>query len=252
MDRAADTSVRQWRIGELAKRTGLSIRALRHYDEIGLLVPSERSFSGYRLYSDSDLQRLYRIVALRQLGMSLEEIARVLDGAESDLRETVRRQLEALERQRELQDRLRARLQSILEALDRAEEPSTNLFIEASEVTIMIEKYYTPQQLEQLAQRERELGPEAVEQAQREWGELITSVERERAQGTDFASPRMQDLARRWQELIGRFTGGDAGIRDSLRDMYDREGAERASRGAVDHELMEYVGEAIRALEVAE
>lgn len=157
MDRTADTDERRWRIGELAKRTGLSVRALRHYDEIGLLVPSERSFSGYRLYSDDDLRRLYRIVALRQLGMGLEEIATVLEGEGPDPRVTVRRQLEALERQRELQDRLRSRLLSILEALDHTDEPSADLFIEAIEVTSMIEKYYTPDQLEQLKERERKL-----------------------------------------------------------------------------------------------
>jgi DNA-binding transcriptional MerR regulator len=252
MDREADTEERRWRIGELAKRTGLSVRALRHYDEIGLLAPSERSYSGYRLYSDRDLRRLYRIVALRQLGMGLEEISDVLEGEGPDPRVTVRRQLEALERQRELQDRLRSRLQSILEVLDHADEPSAELFIEAIEVTVMIEKYYTPEQLEQLRQRERELGPEAIERAQREWTELIAAVQSERAQGTDPTNPRVQALAHRWQELIGQFTGGDPGIHASLSAMYDNEPAESASRSAFDDQLKEYIGKAIRPLPTAE
>jgi len=237
-----------WQIGELAKRTGVSVRALRHYDEIGLLVPSERSFAGYRLYSDLEVRRLYRILALRQVGMGLEQIRALLQAGRADVRGTVRAQLQALDRQRELQERLRARLQAILEVLDRQAEPSTDLFIEAIEVTVMIEKYYTPQQLEQLAQRERELGPGEIEQAQRGWEELIAAVKHERDQGTDPAGPRMQELARRWQELIGQFTGGDPGIRDSLNAMYENEGAERASRGALDSELMGYVSAAIQAL----
>jgi len=210
MDRRPDSDDRQWRIGELAKRTGLSVRALRHYDEIGLLVPSERSRSGYKtLYSGFDLRRLYRIVAMRQLGMSLEQIARVLDGAEVDLRATVRGQLAALERQLDLQERLRVRLRSILQRLDRETEPSTDLFIDAIEVTTMIEKHYTPDQLDQVAQRARELGPEAIEPAQGDWAELIAAVRRERDAGTDATSARMQEFARRWQEPIGQFTGAN-------------------------------------------
>ncbi len=238
----------RWKIGELARRTGMSVRALRHYDEIGLLVPSERSLSGYRLYSERDLRRLYRIVALRQLGMQLEEIGARLDDQDADPRVTVRLQLEALERQRELEDRLRSRLVSILEVLDKADEPSVDLFIEAIEVTIMSEKYYTPEQREQLRQRAQDLGPEAIERAERDWSELIAAVQNERERGTDPASPRLHELARRWQELIEQFTGGDAGIRDSLNSMYEHEGSGRASRGAFDAELGQYMGRAIRAL----
>lgn len=252
MDRTSDRRPPRWRIGELAERTGLSVRALRHYDQLGLLVPSERSLSGYRLYSDSDLRRLYRIVALRQLGMSLEQIAHLLVGPGADLREVIRGQLEALERQRELQERLHARLTSILEALDRQVEPSSEKFIEAIEVTMMIEKYYTPDQLEQLKERERQLGPEAIEQAQRDWEELIAEVRREQARGSDPTSPPVLALARRWQELIEQFTGGDPGVRASLTAMYQNEPAEAASRGALDNTLMEYVGKALEALDRAE
>jgi DNA-binding transcriptional MerR regulator len=66
-------SGRQLRVGEVAKATGLTVRALHHYDDIGLLVPSARSEAGYRLYSDGDVARLYRILALRAVGFTLEE-----------------------------------------------------------------------------------------------------------------------------------------------------------------------------------
>ncbi len=221
-----------WQIGELSRRTGLSVRALRHYDEIGLLVPSGRSFSDYRLYSDLDLRRLYRIVAMRQLGMGLKQISAVLEGGGPDVRATVRAQLEAIDREREMQERLRARLKSILEVLDREDDPSADLFIEAIEVTVMIEKYYTHDQRAVLAKRGREAGAEGVQEAEREWTELIDAVQRERANGTDPESPRMLELARRWQQLIEKFTGGDDGLHRSLGQMYKQEGAERASRGA--------------------
>lgn len=125
---------RRWQIGDLAKETGLSVRALRHYDELALLSPCERSEAGYRLYAEADVRRLYRIVALRQLGFALEEIASLLDAGEPDLTETARRHLERVERELESKKRLRRRLAPMVEALERCEEPSIDQFIEATEV----------------------------------------------------------------------------------------------------------------------
>ena len=87
------------RIGELARRTGLTVRALRHYDDIGLLVPSQRSDGGYRLYDRNDVARLYRIQALRRLDLSLAEIQGLLDRAADGLSEVVAQQLSQLERE---------------------------------------------------------------------------------------------------------------------------------------------------------
>lgn len=69
------------KVGELAKRCGLTVRTLHHYDQIGLLRPSARSGSGYRLYGRSDIARLHQIQVLRKLGLSLAEIGGWLDEA---------------------------------------------------------------------------------------------------------------------------------------------------------------------------
>jgi DNA-binding transcriptional MerR regulator len=66
------------KIGELAKRTGLTVRALHHYDAIGLLSPSARSDAGYRLYNEADIARLHRILALRRFGLALADIGTTL------------------------------------------------------------------------------------------------------------------------------------------------------------------------------
>jgi MerR family transcriptional regulator, thiopeptide resistance regulator len=78
-----------WKIGELARRTGLTVRTLHHYDEIGLLSPVERSGGGHRVYGEADVQRLYRIVSLRSLGFPLEAIAAALDADGFDARAAV-------------------------------------------------------------------------------------------------------------------------------------------------------------------
>ena len=127
--------------------------------------------------------------------------------------------------------RLRARLAHILDVLDRADEPSGDLFIEAIEVMTRMERYYTPEQLEQLAARRRARARRACERAQEDWARLIAEVEAERAAGTDPADPRLDPLIERWNALVEQFTGGDPGIRASLQRLYETEGPERASRG---------------------
>ena len=238
---------KRWKVGELARESGLTVRTLHHYDEIGLLTPSERSGSGYRLYAEEDVRRLYRIVALRQIGLSLDEVKASL-GDGSDPRETLRRHLDDIQRRIELHERLRARVTKILGALDRTEEPTTEQFIEALEVMTRMEKYYTPEQLAQLEERRKEFGDEGIKKAEQDWADLIAEVEAERAKGTDPTDPKVLELARRWAALIEAFTGGDPGIRQSLQKMYETEGPEQASRGMVDPEMMAYMQRAIESL----
>jgi DNA-binding transcriptional MerR regulator len=241
------SDTRPLRVGELAKATGLTVRTLHHYDEIGLLVPSERSGAGYRLYTDADVARLYRILALRGMGFSLEEIGATLLREGEDPRPAVRRHLERLDDQIRLARRLRTRLTRILDVLDHADEPSGDEFIEAIEVMTRMERYYTPEQLEQLERRAAAIGEGGLRRAEAEWAEVIAAVEAERAAGTDPADARLDPLVERWTGLIEQFTGGDPGIRASLQRMYDEEGPERASRGAVNTETMEYARRAIEA-----
>ncbi|TNY04356.1 MerR family transcriptional regulator, partial [Escherichia coli] len=67
-------------VGELAKRAGLTVRTLHHYEELGLLNPSGRSDAGYRRYSEADVLRLHRVLALRDAGVPLKDIVPLLDG----------------------------------------------------------------------------------------------------------------------------------------------------------------------------
>ncbi|MBO1012325.1 MerR family transcriptional regulator [Achromobacter sp. SD115] len=66
-------------IGELAQRTGASHRTIHYYERLGLLRPVEREGAGYRYYNDEAVQRLEKIAALKKLGLSLDEIAQVID-----------------------------------------------------------------------------------------------------------------------------------------------------------------------------
>jgi MerR family transcriptional regulator, thiopeptide resistance regulator len=78
---AKDTDTSRWSVGELARSTGVSERVLRHWDEIGLLSPA-RTAGGHRCYTAEDVTRLYRVLALRQTGLRLGEVAALLDHAD--------------------------------------------------------------------------------------------------------------------------------------------------------------------------
>jgi hypothetical protein len=86
---------------------------------------------------------------------------------------------------------------------------------------VMIEKHYTPEQLEYLADRREALGEEAIEEVQQEWPRLIAAVEAEIAKGADPADPEPQRLAARWRELVAMFHGGNEGVRSSLKRMWE-------------------------------
>ena len=83
-------------VGQVAERFDVTVRTLHHYDEIGLLVPSERTSAGYRLYTGKDITRLQHLVVYRRLGFALEEIALLLDDPAADLAEHLRRQRETV------------------------------------------------------------------------------------------------------------------------------------------------------------
>jgi DNA-binding transcriptional MerR regulator len=69
-----------WRIGEIAKKLGVTTKTLRHYERMGLLRPPQRTSRHYRMYNGSDVQRARHLIGLRRLGLSLEEIRGLLEG----------------------------------------------------------------------------------------------------------------------------------------------------------------------------
>lgn len=88
-------------VHEVSRLTGVSIRTLHYYDKIGLLHPTEKTEANYRLYSDSDLERLQQILLFRELQFSLKEIQSILDSPDFDRNRALEQQIEMLELQKE-------------------------------------------------------------------------------------------------------------------------------------------------------
>ena len=233
-------------VGELARRTGVSVRTLHHYDEIGLLSPSSRTETGYRLYAAAEISRLQQIVSLRQMGFSLGEIRACLDGADYSFRQVIALHAAQLREQAAAQLRLGERLEALVNRLDSAEDVSIDEILQTIEEMNKVEKYYTPEQLEELRKRREAIGDERIHQVEAEWPELMALVRTEMAKGTDPSSETVKQLAQRWQSLIREFTGGNPGIEQSLRNLYQNESTVHDMDTASMREMGQYIAKAMR------
>jgi DNA-binding transcriptional MerR regulator len=180
------------KVGELARRTGLTIRSLHHYDEIGLLRPSLHTEAGHRLYTAADVARLQQIVSLRQLGFSLEEVGHCLDRPGFSPLEVIRLHLARLREQIELQKELCQRLEGLTQLFASAREVSADEFLETIERMTMIENYYTPEQMESFRKRREEAaarGEDIVQQGTADWAALLAEYTAEMQKGTGPVRP---------------------------------------------------------------
>lgn len=214
------------KVGTLAQRTGLSVRTLHHYDEIGLLTPARRTPSGHRLYGEAEARRLQRIASLRQLGLSLEEIDRCLENPEYTLEEVLELHIRRLRERIEEEKRLCRRLEALLGHLEEQDRVSLDDLTGTIEETLQVERYYTPEQLEQLRRRGEDVGEARIAEAQREWQELFEAFADALEEGLEPGSPEVQELAGHSAALVREFTGGHAGVEASLARMYREEGPE--------------------------
>lgn len=238
-----------WKVGPLARLTGLTVRTLHHYDHVGLLRPSARLPSGHRLYSEDDVRRLYRIVALRELGLPLEAVGGLLDGG-PDVAALLREHLGHVDGQLAALRRLRRRLAGLVVTVEVPGAPTPadllELMEEVSKMDETIKAYFTDEQLSALEVRREQVGEATISSVQQEWPQLIAAVQAELDAGTDPADPQVQALARRWMQLLESFHGGDPGLRESLYRMQaDNSEQIQQQYGGPTPELMDYVKRAV-------
>ncbi|MEZ2294208.1 MerR family transcriptional regulator [Variovorax sp. RCC_210] len=240
------------KIGELARRTGLTVRALRHYEDIGLLVPSQRSSGGYRLYDGKDVARLYRIQALRRLDLSLAEIQRLLDDAAGGLSDVVAQQVKQLDREIRQATALRAHLLAMQRQLQASEEPGLDDWLLALESMVAGAKYFSDDELRTLGARHGDAADatqapqatDAVETRTRKRAALAASLRELVAAGASPESPQAQALARRWIDMLLEEAGGDEGLLIKLYTMHWNEPSLRALTG-VDRAGIQYISHAM-------
>jgi DNA-binding transcriptional MerR regulator len=208
---------------EFARLSGVTVRALHHYDRVGLLRPKQRSSAGYRLYSDEDFARLEQIVVLKFLGMPLKQIKSLL-ATETKLSEALLRQKSVLAAKRRQIDKAIQAISNAESSFQPKGQQDWQLLriiiqeIEMQNSTDWTKKYYSSEAQEKVEERGKLWSPELQERVSREWAELIADVEG--ALGEDPAGPKAQALAARWRKLLEGFTGGDPEIQKGLNKMW--------------------------------
>jgi DNA-binding transcriptional MerR regulator len=238
------------KVGELARRTGLTVRTLHHYDAIGLLKPSGHTEAGYRLYTASDIARLQQVLSLRQLGLSLDEVRECLDRPDFSLLEVVNAHSARLREQIELQRKLCERLETLAVHLRAAGEVSAEEFLHTIEEMTMIESYYTPEQMESFRKRSAEAaaaGVDLTQQGTAAWQELLAQLKVEMDSGTDPADPKVQALEKRRQALVNAFSGGDKAIEENLKRLWTEQGDKLCAQFGIDPKVMAYLAKAAEA-----
>jgi MerR family transcriptional regulator, thiopeptide resistance regulator len=231
--------VTRWSIGDLAKASGLTVRTLHHYDEIGLVVASERTASGHRRYTPEDVRRLYQVRSLRQLGLSLEEVRSALSRSDS-LRPIFQAQLAALTTQAQQVEALRSRLTALLDG------HTTESLLSTLEMMSVYESYFTADQLADLRSRAASLGPEAVEGLKASWLELVKEIRQHMTDGTPPTDPRVVELSRKWDALGAKFTGGDPAIQAAAQRSWEENKSTISTQigWPSDDGLVDYIGQA--------
>ena len=112
----------KYTVSQIARRTGITVRALHHYEAEGLIAPARRSDAGYRLYGGDELTRLQHIVSLKSLGFSLAEIRDCLDANAPSLAEALSRQVDRLRSGIVRQQTLLSRLERVARRTGRVAE----------------------------------------------------------------------------------------------------------------------------------
>jgi MerR family transcriptional regulator, thiopeptide resistance regulator len=233
---------RTWRIGEVATATGLTVRALHHYDQIGLVVPSARTAGGHRLYTDADLAVLYQVTALRQLGLSLDQVAILLAG-HADVRQVIDQQLAVVDRQIRTATRLREQL---LAARDAGPGAGGAGFAEIIKLAGDLTGYLDAGQIDAMRRRMSELGLVAEHAVGVEIPRLYGEAMREMKSGTPPSDPAVRRIVSRLDELSGLLRGQDSGAGDAVRALWvDRGRQQPPGHGGADWgDLVAYLDQA--------
>ncbi|PUA97160.1 DNA-binding transcriptional MerR regulator [Acidovorax sp. 107] len=226
------------KVGDLARRTGLTVRTLHHYDEVGLLKPSGRSDAGYRLYSQADVQRLHGIQTMRQMGLALSDIAELLAGDGVAPERIIGQQIRALDQQITQATELRGRLTMLRDGLMAGAEPDMGNWLEALALMTTYGKYFSTTELKQIFTNWSLI--------EADWLVVKDLVRSAMDRELPPDAPEVQALAYRWMALMLHWMGGDLDLLDRWGHMFRTEPSAQGRNHAPPGDMIEYVETAIK------
>ncbi|MEO8527086.1 MAG: MerR family transcriptional regulator [Caldimonas sp.] len=225
------------KVGELARRTGLTVRALHHYDSIGLLHPTGRSDGGYRLYSRDEVARLHGIQTLRRMGLSLADVGQLLDGGAVTLPAILARQVDVLDHEIAQAKALRERLTVMQSILAGGAQPEIDDWLVSLSMMNTFEQYFSAGELKLVFERWK--------RCKSEWPPLVQAVREAMERGVPPDSIELQPLARRWMDVSARWMDGDMALLKRWGSMVREQPGLRLPSG-VDGAVLEYIDHAIQ------
>ena len=238
-----------WKVGELAKLTGLTVRTLRYYDQIGLFSPADYSESEHRLYNKSDLYKLQQILSLKYIGLSLEDIKAYLsDNHGYNASDILSNQITRLKENIQVQKDLLVELTNVFVLTERQQELSVEQLTKLLGVMKMNrEKYFSNDQLDHMKKQYESLDKETLEQQTQEFNSLLEKLRNHMEQGTPSTDSDVQNLASQWQKLIESFVPkNDASFKNATEEFHaDNPGNEL--QNGLDEDLYRYIGKALQS-----
>ena len=204
-------------VGELAKRAGITVRTLHHYEQTGVLLPSARSAAGYRLYNLADVQRLHMIQALAKAGLELAEIRDFLEQESLSLTELLDAQITLLDKQLRSIHTLRDRLVELRNGLLDDATPDLESWLQTLELMNMYDRWFSKEELQQL--------PFAVQKdvLSAIWSGLVAEANALLEHHIPVTDERAKDLATRWMERLEQDTAGRPEFLTRLNEMHAAE-----------------------------
>ncbi|WP_377828007.1 MerR family transcriptional regulator [Bradyrhizobium lupini] len=220
---------RRWRIGELAEATGVTVRTLHHYEQFGLLMVSERTEGGHRMYDRESLQRVIQICALRDLGFSLPEIRKAIEG-QTSLTDLLCNHLERIEREVARATLLRDRIRSMTTQ---------------GETQVSVDQL--PATLDAMSRIEEHTPSASCAANAERWRKIRDELRSCMDQGEPPCSERAKAVARQARSLLTEVAGADSAVSMVLKLLTLL--TEPHNLAGWDASLMAYLDLALAALE---
>lgn len=241
-------------VGAVAARAGVTVRTLHHWDAIGLVRPSERTASGYRLYSAADVARVHRVLIYRELGLPLDIIGELLDAPKFDATVPLRQQ------RAQLLDRI-SRLQGMVDAVDRMiEAASTGILLSPEEQVAIFGQHWQPSwvadarerwgstaQWAQYAERSAPMTPEDWQQIADSAATLSDDLAAAKRAGVNPGGAEANALAERHRASIGAYFHCTYSMHVCLGRMYAADPGFAANYNATEPGLNTWLRDVIDA-----
>lgn len=220
--------------GVLARRAGITVRTLHHYETIGLLIPSTRSAAGYRLYNLANVKRLHMIQVLTKAGMALAAITDYLGRETRPLDALLDDQIKLLDAQIRNIQTLREQLVMLKEGLSSDAEPDLESWLQTLELMKMYDRWFSEEELKAL--------PFATHDETRNtvWMGMVGEVRHLMRTNCPVDDPQAMELATRWMTRLEDDTAGRPDFLTRLNEMHLVEPQMREQTG-IDETVIDYI-----------